>query len=239
MMKCTVSSLDPCPYQWYEQPSDQALTCDPQGAYIRMKCSIMPAESVSVVWFMTNDSDDAGFDGNEIMPIENVHIVPSNTKDNITFSTLVFLAENCTFGYYWCEANFTSMDKASSAIVAVISNSSLPLCSDIAVPYDPPSNTNIECAVKEFSASEIASSNLPTTLYSTSQTENLVLSSTTVSEVRLSKDEILHKIKFAYNSGIHDISSQTHKGKNMFIDWKQTRSILLIQSNILSASTAG
>ena len=195
-MKCTVSSLDLCPYKWYEQPSDQALTCDPHGSYIRMKCSIQSLESVSVTWFMTNNSDDAGFDGNQIMEGEPFSIVPSKTEGNITFSSLVFPAEECTFGYYWCEITFPSMNMTtSSAIVAVISNSSLPLCSDIAMPYDPPSNTNTECAVKGFGASEIASSNpstnLPTTLYSTSPTDNSVSSSSMASEVFLSKHDML------------------------------------------------
>ena len=103
--------------------------------------------------------------------------------DNITFASLLFLAEEDTFGYYWCEVTFPSMNKASSSFVAVISNSSLPLCSDIAVPYDPPSNTNIDCAVEGFSASEIATSLPPTTLYSTSTNEYLSSPSTTVSEV--------------------------------------------------------
>ena len=131
-------------------------------------------------------------DGNQIMEGEPFSIVPSTTKGNKTFASLVFLAEECTFGYYWCEITFPSMDMTtSSAIVAVIDNSSLPLCSDIAMPYDPPSNTNTECAVKGFNASEIASSNPPTTLYSTSSTENSVSSSSTVSEILLSKREML------------------------------------------------
>ena len=191
-MKCTVSSLDLCPYKWSEQPSDQALICDPRGSYIRMKCSIESLESVSVTWFMTNNSDDAGVDGNEIMEGGSFSIVPSTTMDNITFASLVFLAEECSFGYYWCEITFPSMNMTtSSAIVAVISNSSLPLCSDIAEPYDPPSNTNTECAVKGFNASEIASSYPPTILYSTSPTESSASLSTTVSEILLSKHEML------------------------------------------------
>ena len=200
MMKCTVSSLDLCPYKWAEQPSDQALICDPSGSYIRMKCSIESLENVSVTWFMTNISDDAGVDGNEIMQGGPFSIVPSKTMGNITFASLIFLAEECSFGYYWCKITFPSMDMTtSSAIVAVISNSSLPPCSNISTPYDPPSNTNITCAVKGFGASEIASSNPstipptnpPTTLYSTSPTETSVSSSSAVSEVPLSKREML------------------------------------------------
>ena len=76
------------------------------------------------------------------------------------------------------------MNKASSPFVAVISNSSLPSCSDIAIiPYDPPSNTNMDCAVEGFSVSEIAPSIPPNTLYSTNTNEHLFSPSTTVSEV--------------------------------------------------------
>ena len=148
-----------------------------------MKCSILSVESVSLAWFMTNITDDAGFDGNEIVEGGLFNIVPSTTMDNITFASLVFLAEEDSFGYYWCEVTFPSMNKASSSFVAVISNSSLPLCSGIAEPYDPPSNTNTVCAVEGFSVSDIATSLPPTTLYSTSTDEYSFSPSSTVSEV--------------------------------------------------------
>ena len=98
--KSNVFLLDICPVFWYEQPSNQPLTCDPRGSYLRMKCSILSAESVSLAWFMTNSTDDAGIDGNEIMDGGPFSIVPSITLDNITFASLVFLAEEDTFGYY-------------------------------------------------------------------------------------------------------------------------------------------
>ena len=190
-MKCTVSCLDLCPYHWYEQPSNEALTCDPQGVYIRMRCTIMSMESVTVTWFMTNNTDDAGLDGMEIMDNGIFSIVPSTTKGNLSFASVVFLAEECTFGYYWCEVTFPSMKMASSAIAAVISNSSLPPCSEIAKPYDPPSNTNNECAVEGFSVSEISSSISPAIHYPMTPTEYSFSPSTTVSEVLLEKRGML------------------------------------------------
>lgn len=148
-----------------------------------MKCSILSAESVSVGWFMTINIDDAGIDGIEIMEGVPFSIVPSQTEGNITFSSLVFLAKEDTFGYYWCEIMFPSMNKASSPVVAVTSNSSLPLCSDIAMPYDPPSNTSMGCAVEGLSVSEITSSLPSTPLYSTSTSEYSFSPSTVISEV--------------------------------------------------------
>ena len=199
--KSTVSLLDICPFFWYEQPSNQPLTCDPQGAYLRMKCSVQSAESVSLAWFMTKNIDDAGIDGNEIMEGEPFSIVPSTTVNNITFAVVFFLAEEDTFGYYWCEITFTSMNIASSPVVAVISNSSLTLCSDIARPYDPPSNTNIDCAVKEFRVSEIATFLPPTTLYSTNTNEYSFSPSTTVSEVPGTYSTAPYNVKLPTGSG--------------------------------------
>ena len=183
LSKCTVCCLEPCAFFWSEQPSNEALTCDPQGAYIRMKCSILSVESVPVVWLMTNSTDDAGIDGNEIVEGGLFSLVPSTTKGNMSFASLAFLAEESTFGYYWCEVTLPAMNMASSPIVAVISNNSLPLCSDIAVPYDPPTNTNMDCAVEGFRVSEIATSLPPTTLYSTRTNEYSFSPTTTVCEV--------------------------------------------------------
>ena len=75
------------------------------------------------------------------------------------------------------------MNKASSPVVAVISNSSLPLCSDISIPYDPPSNTNTDCAVEGFSVSEITTFLPPTTLYLSNINEYSFSPPTTVSKV--------------------------------------------------------
>ena len=183
-MKYTVFSLDSCPFLWKERPSNQELTCDPRGSYIRMKCSILSAESASLAWFMTKNVANAGFDGFDLGKGDKFNIVPTTTEENVTFSSLVFVAEEETFGYYWCEVLFPSMNKATSPVVAVISNSSLPLCSDIARPYDPPSNRNMDCAVEEFSVSGIASSLTPTTLYSTSSIKYSISPSSRVSEVQ-------------------------------------------------------
>ena len=209
------NSTDLCPYQWCEQPSNQALSCDPQGAHIRMKCSVCSVESVSVSWFMTQDVYDAGFAGYEITNGGPFDISPSSTKDNISFTSLFFQASNCTFGYYWCEINFPPVNMIPSSVVAVIPNISLPLC-NITRPYDPPSNTNKECAVKGFSGSET------TTHYPTSPTKYSVSPSTTVSKVLLSKHEMLWWYIYIYIFGVFSLvkydGRRLHKSIILILD---------------------
>ena len=144
-----------CNISWNLQPIQDTLSCDLLGVDITLECTAFPA-SLLVSWFWTRNVSQAGITGTQILEGMGPHTVTGFVPG---YKKLLFLVNESTVGYYWCEITDAGVNVRPSSIVPVCSDSSLPQCPN---PYENyPHNVNSECAVQDANFT-VSHSGLPT-----------------------------------------------------------------------------